>query len=244
MKACPCATAELPALALVTTATALVGERAFGRMWTFAFSLLSATAGNVVRGRTEQSGRVQTFIKDRLGESAHGSLSYFFACIVWIAGMILLWPWEFRITYNMIHIQKKKGDRADLLRLFRIADESESEIQSYSQLGDVLVALDDGKVVGIAQVEKDDSTVQIISLAVVPERQREGIGCRLIEEAANYCRYHGVGRLIVCTGAWEAENIAFYTKRGFALFHIIPDFFTLEKGYAKVGDQVQFEMNV
>jgi N-acetylglutamate synthase-like GNAT family acetyltransferase len=108
----------------------------------------------------------------------------------------------------------------------------------------VLVALDDGKVVGMTQVEKDGATIQIISLAVVPERQREGIGCRLIEEAANYCRDNGANRLIVCTGAWEVENITFYTKRGFNLFHIEPKFFTPEKGYAEVGDQLHFEMNV
>lgn len=144
----------------------------------------------------------------------------------------------------MIHIQIHQGDRADLLPLFRIADESESEILSYYQLGDVLVALEDDMVVGMAQVEKDGSAVQIISLAVLARCQGQGIGCRLIEEAANYCKLNGVGRLIVCTGAWEAQNIAFYMKRGFRLFHVERGFFRPEKGYAELGDQVQFEINV
>ena len=144
----------------------------------------------------------------------------------------------------MLHFRKYEGDRADLLPLFRMADESESQILSYYRLGDVLVALDDDKVVGMAQVEKDAGAVQIISLAVAPQRRGEGIGCRLIEEAANYCRLGGANRLIVCTGAWETENKAFYVNRGFRLFHVEPGFFTPEKGYAEIGDQVQFEMKV
>lgn len=145
---------------------------------------------------------------------------------------------------RLIHVRVHEGDRADLLPLFRIADDSESEIQSYYKCGDALVALDDDEVVGMAQVEKDGSTVQIISLAVVPWRQGEGVGCRLIKEAANYCRRHGASRLIVCTGAWEKENMHFYIKRGFRLFHVERAFFTPEKGYAGVGDQAQFEMKL
>jgi N-acetylglutamate synthase-like GNAT family acetyltransferase len=144
----------------------------------------------------------------------------------------------------LTRIQIHQGDRANLLPLFRMADDSESEIMSYYLLGEALVALDGDTIVGMAQVEKVATTVQIINLAVVPSRRREGIGCRLIGEAANYCREHAASRLIVCTGAWESENIAFYLKRGFRLFHVERGFFTPEKGYAEVRDQVQFEMNV
>ena len=125
-----------------------------------------------------------------------------------------------------------------------MADDSESEIMSYYRLGDALVALDGGTIVGMAQVERVATTVQIISLAVVPARRREGIGCQLIEEAASYCRVNAASRLIVCTGAWESENIAFYLKRGFHHFHIERSFFTPDKGYAEVRDQVQLEMNL
>lgn len=144
----------------------------------------------------------------------------------------------------MANIQLHEGDRADLLPLFRMADESESEIQSYYKLGDALVAWIDGKVIGMAQIEKAGTTAQIISLAVVSWQQRKGIGCRLIEESANYCRLNGLSRLIVCTASWEDENIAFYLKRGFRLFNVEQGFFTPEKGYSILGDQVQFEMQV
>ncbi|WP_395752851.1 GNAT family N-acetyltransferase [Prosthecobacter sp.] len=144
----------------------------------------------------------------------------------------------------MAHIQLHEGDRADLLPLFRMADESESEIQSYYKLGDALVALIDSEVIGMAQIETVGTTAQIISLAVVGCHQGQGIGCRLIEESVNYCRLKGLSRLMVCTASWESENIAFYLKRGFRLFHVEQGFFTPEKGYAIPGDQVQFEMQV
>lgn len=144
----------------------------------------------------------------------------------------------------MIRIRMHTGDRADLLPLFRMADESESEIQSYFRLGDVLVASAGDVTVGMAHVEMDGDMVQIISLAVAEPHRGQGIGSRLIEEAVNYCRRKGAARLIVCTGAWEAQNIAFYTRRGFRLFHVEQGFFTPEKGYAETGDQVQFEIAV
>lgn len=128
--------------------------------------------------------------------------------------------------------------------LFRLADESDSEILGYCQLGDVLVALEHDAIVGMALVEKDGGVVQIISLAVAEDRQGQGIGCLLIEEAKNYSRVHGAERLIVCTGAWESDNIAFYQRRGFRLFHVERGFFTPEKGYAELGDQVQFEIKL
>lgn len=144
----------------------------------------------------------------------------------------------------MIRIQTHDGDRADLLPLFRLADESESEIESYYRLGEVLVAVDGDKTVGMALVEKDGGTVQIISLAVLEAHQGQGIGSRLIAEALDYCRRGGAARLIVCTGAWETQNIAFYRNRGFVLFHVEHGFFTQQKGYAEPGDQVQFEIMV
>lgn len=146
--------------------------------------------------------------------------------------------------HNMISIQIYLGDRTALLPLFRLADESESEILSYYELGEVLVALDGNTIIGMAHVEKDHDTVQIISLAVVESHQRQGVGSQLVAAALQYSKGNGASRLIVCTGAWEAENITFYSRRGFRLFHIESGFFTPEKGYAELGDQAQFEMDV
>ena len=112
-------------------------------------------------------------------------------------------------------------------------------------MGNVLVAWDENLVVGMAHVVKDDMTIEIVSLAVIPELQGQGIGRRLIEEAINYCRINQIGRLVVCTGSWEISNLVFYLKRGFCIFNVVRDYFTPETGYAKSHrDQVQLEMTL
>lgn len=79
-------------------------------------------------------------------------------------------------------------------------------------------------------------------MAVAREKQQSGIGKALILEAENHCRQSFVRRLIVCTGSWETGTIAFYQKRGFTIFNVVKDFFTLDKGYdLNIRDQVQLE---
>ncbi len=140
------------------------------------------------------------------------------------------------------HILAYDGCRHALLPLFRLADESEAHIRSYYKIGHVLVARMEGSIIGMVQISEEEETAEIVSLAVIPERQRQGVGTLLLQEAANHSRGGSIRRLIVCTGAWEADNIAFYTKREFRIFNVVRDFFTREKGYDRVEcDQVQFE---
>lgn len=144
-----------------------------------------------------------------------------------------------------MRIQIHEGSRLILLPLFCLADKSESQILSYYEMGSVLVAYDGDLVVGMAQIVNDDRTIEIISLAVSPERQGQGIGIRLIEEAVSYCRMNHISRLVVSTGSWETDNLVFYLRRGFRIFNVVRDYFTLEKGYEKHHrDQVQLEMNL
>jgi GNAT superfamily N-acetyltransferase len=141
-----------------------------------------------------------------------------------------------------VHIQTYEGRRAALLPLFRLADESESQIVSYYELGKVLAAYD-GAIVGFAQLVKDDGYLQIVSLAVRTERQGKGLGTRLIAAVLRFAKTRGIDRVVVCTGAWEADNIIFYLNRGFRIFNVDRDFFTPEKGYAEGRrDQVQLEI--
>lgn len=142
-------------------------------------------------------------------------------------------------------IQIYEGDRTILLPLFRLADESDSQIESYYQLGTVLAAHDGTSVVGLALVFDDVGYTELVSLAVLPERQGRGVGSRLIEAAIDHCRANAMGRLIVGTGAWETDNIGFYLRRGFRIFNVNRGFFSPEKGYAEGRrDQVQLEMSI
>jgi len=141
-----------------------------------------------------------------------------------------------------MHVQSYDGCRFALLPLFRLADESEVHIRSYCDIGHILVARNAGSILGMVQISEEQEEAEMVSLAVIPERQRQGIGTLLIEEATNYCRVNLTRRLIVCTGSWETDNIAFYMKRGFRIFNVARDFFTPEKGYERIiRDQVQLE---
>ncbi|AGK56976.1 hypothetical protein HYPDE_26478 [Hyphomicrobium denitrificans 1NES1] len=139
-------------------------------------------------------------------------------------------------------MQPYEGDRLTLLPLFRLADESEVHILSYYEIGHVLVARSEGSIVGLLQISEEQQEAEIVSLAVIPERQRQGIGTLLIDEATDYCRLNSNRRLTVCTGAWETDNVTFYMRRGFRIFNVARDFFTREKGYELANrDQVQLE---
>lgn len=139
-----------------------------------------------------------------------------------------------------MHLQSYDGCRLALLPLFGLADESEIHIRSYYEIGHILVARNEGVIIGMVQILDEGEMAEIVSLAVLPERQRQGCGTLLVQEAANHCRQDSIRRLIVCTGSWETENIAFYKKRGFRTFNVVRDFFTREKGYDRVErDQIQ-----
>lgn len=142
-----------------------------------------------------------------------------------------------------MHIKIYEGGSAALPPLFRLADESESQIQSYYELGTILAAFDVASIVGLAQLVEDYGNTELVSLAVRPERQRQGFGRHLIEAAAYHCRAYKIDRLIVGTGTWETDNVVFYLHRGFQIFNMNRDFFTPEKGYAEGRrDQVQLEI--
>lgn len=144
-----------------------------------------------------------------------------------------------------IDIRPHIGSRQALLPFYRMADESDLHIRSYCDIGDVLLAVDAGTVVGMAQLYVEGATIEIVSLAVMPERRRRGVASLLIDVAARRCRSVAARRLVVCTGVWEIDNIVFYLRRGFRIFHVARDFFSADKGYdLAVRDQIQLEMHV
>ncbi len=146
------------------------------------------------------------------------------------------------IGSHHVNIQIYEGGRTALLPLFRLADESESEIESYYELGTILAVYDGTSVVGLAQLIADCGDMELVSLAVHPECQRKGFGRHLIEASVDHCRANNIDRLIVGTGTWEIGNIIFYLRRGFRIFKVNRDYFTPEKGYAEGRrHQVQLE---
>jgi ribosomal protein S18 acetylase RimI-like enzyme len=124
-------------------------------------------------------------------------------------------------------------DRAALLPLFRLADDSDQEIASYMFRGMVLVAIDGGELVGHAQmIEGDaDATWELKSIAVAEAHRNHGLGWRLVEAGLAHARDHGASRVILATGAADTQLLRFYQRIGFRMVRIERDAFTPAAGY-------------
>jgi hypothetical protein len=73
-----------------------------------------------------------------------------------------------------ISIQLHTGSRQSLRDLFRLAEDSEAELDRYIEVGDVFVARTGTAVVGYIQVIAG-ATSRIASVAVVSSKRRQGL---------------------------------------------------------------------
>jgi GNAT superfamily N-acetyltransferase len=121
-----------------------------------------------------------------------------------------------------------------LRHLFELADDSAEQIDSYIELGRVLVAHDDtNKIIGHAQLvptERPDA-VDLKSIAVLPEFQSCGVGRALVERLSAVCRGEGKRAVTVTTATTDIDNVRFYQRCGFRPTSIERDAFTEAKGY-------------
>ncbi|WP_294122976.1 GNAT family N-acetyltransferase [Sphingomonas sp.] len=133
----------------------------------------------------------------------------------------------------MVQIQVYEGSRDVLDPLFAEADDSESQIAGYKNLGEILVAVVDGNIVGqVLIAETDDPrTFEIKSLAVDESWRSRGIGAALVQAACAYCRQRRVSSVLVATAAASIPALKFYQRQGFRIRHVIRDFYSPERGY-------------
>ena len=129
-----------------------------------------------------------------------------------------------------------EGPREALADLFAEADDSPAAVSAYRDLGRVLVAREDSDVVGHLQLVDGDGAdeAEVKSVAVLQERQGEGIGRMLVERAAAVCREERRSTLLVATAAADTRVLRFYQLLGFRLLHVERDAFTPETGYPDV----------
>jgi ribosomal protein S18 acetylase RimI-like enzyme len=131
-----------------------------------------------------------------------------------------------------ITITTHTGDRTPLLPLFRLADDSESEIASYRDRGTVLVATADGQLVGHVQmIAVDATTWELKSLAVLATHRHHGLGRRLVDAGLAHAHAHGSARVLLATGAADTALLRFYQRAGFRLLRVERDAFTPAAGY-------------
>lgn len=74
---------------------------------------------------------------------------------------------------------------------------------------------DDGRVVGVLVLMDKEGGLLLDNVAVLPSRQGEGIGRRLIEHAESEARRLGHRHLDLYTHQKMTENIAMYARNGY-----------------------------
>jgi GNAT superfamily N-acetyltransferase len=126
-------------------------------------------------------------------------------------------------------IQRHEGGRGALRSLFELAEDSQSELASYIDLGEVLVAIDEGEVVGHLQL----IDAEVKNMAVAPPHQGRGVGLALLVEAGEIARGAGHDTLRVATAAADVGALRFYQRAGFRMRSIERDAFTPANGYPR-----------
>ncbi len=81
--------------------------------------------------------------------------------------------------------------------------------------GEVLLAEEAGRVVGLIEVEPGAGEDLIFNLAVEPDCGGRGFGPRLVAEAERRARETGKARMRLYTNALMARNIALYARLGY-----------------------------
>jgi len=125
------------------------------------------------------------------------------------------------------------AERAQLRSLFALAEDSPQRLDASLDRGRVLVATDDDQIVAYLQLVESDreSEVELRSMAVAEQRQRQGIGRALITRAIAESRAEGGRTLLVATGSADIGNLRFYQRLGFRMLRIERDAFTAADGY-------------
>jgi len=149
-----------------------------------------------------------------------------------------------------VAVELFSGARAELLPLFAEADDSAAEINTYINLGDVLVARNDQRIVGHVQLIAAGADWEIKSVAVIETQRGRGVGAALVRAALDRAFAAGASRVVVATATADIDNLRFYQRLGFRMDRIERDAFGADRGYSRaasddipVRDRVWFSID-
>jgi ribosomal protein S18 acetylase RimI-like enzyme len=125
--------------------------------------------------------------------------------------------------------------RNEVLPLLLLADDSEIQVRSYYQQGDLFVLrAQTGDPIGVVlAIDRSGGTAELKAVAVAAACQGRGAGRRLIAMVLDELRARGVRRVIVGTANCSIGQLAFYQKAGFRFWRIERGFFSAARGYCE-----------
>lgn len=133
-------------------------------------------------------------------------------------------------------IRQVTENKKAYLDLLLLADEQEDMIDRYLNRGDLFVLEDSGVIAQCVVTREGDGVYELKSIAVTPERQRQGYGRRLIEFV--FSHYGDCRVLLVGTGDVPSA-LSFYGRCGFTPSHRVRNFFTDHYDHPMFEDGIQ-----
>jgi ribosomal protein S18 acetylase RimI-like enzyme len=147
------------------------------------------------------------------------------------------WPEETDDRGGIEHLEQvPPGEaREAFVSLLRLADDSEAQIRSYYQRGELfaLRAADNAVRGVVLAVPFAEDAVELKAVAVAPSWQGRGVGKRLLACVLSRLKAAGATHVVVGTATSSVGAIAFYQKAGFRAWKVERDFFSSERGYAE-----------
>ena len=92
--------------------------------------------------------------------------------------------------------------------------------------GFTLVAELDGRIVGFVVVDRHrNGQGHVITIDVLPEARRSGLGSRLMAAAEERLRARGCSVVFLETAVDNAAALAFYKRHGYSIVHTVPRYY-------------------
>jgi ribosomal protein S18 acetylase RimI-like enzyme len=123
-------------------------------------------------------------------------------------------------------------ERRALIPLIRLAEDSESQLES---------AIDDGTMYVVEEGEAPIGVVLVLDhgvherelryVAIAESHQRKGLGKAMLADVRAAEAARGAARLLVGTSSADTGNLDFYQRCGYRLLSIERGYFTPARGY-------------
>lgn len=121
----------------------------------------------------------------------------------------------------------ENGQVEDLVPVLVLAEPSPRALRwGLRHLVDEAYRLDvDGQLAGAATMQWRDDPCELQELAIVAERQGQGLGKQFVRWLLDEARRRGKHGMLVGTTNASLSNIAFYQRCGFRMHHVRQDYF-------------------
>lgn len=120
--------------------------------------------------------------------------------------------------------------------LLVLANPHEEMVREQYETGETYEAMLGGELVGAYMlVRRSGELVELVNIAVKPDRQNQTIGQRMLQDAIRRAKGSGAKRILVCTGNSSVVQLRFYQQAGFRFESVERDYFP-NHGYPAIEE--------